>query len=300
MKSLRVKVLFGVIVVLLSGCSTTAESVFTSDEGLRQAQLALERNDPEASVQLAERAVALDDSLATLVKAIEILTAAGHPKAGEYQGLYTYRTVFGDFFVIPSDMPIELEGVLTFPKSEEWNLVSEKRCSLEPLQVNLSHGKAEFSSDGSDPVDASTLTVQEGGLFAFKKTLGLGAGIRCAEVKDFSAKMAGRIYSVEMTADYIGNDETECFHTGVLPVKVRVNGELETVWQRDFCSFPRFGLADGPARIVWAGDIDGDSRLDILLQLPVHPMAASFTLLVSGQPEKDYHFSYSRPGNPGC
>ncbi len=79
-----------------------------------------------------------------------------------------------------------------------------------------------------------------------------------------------------------------------------VNGKLESKWERDICSLEKLTGVDIPGEysISWAGGIDGDVALDILIRLP----SGGYTLLLSGSknaeaitPLKSYR--YVPPGD---
>jgi hypothetical protein len=92
----------------------------------------------------------------------------------------------------------------------------------------------------------------------------------------------------------------QCLKTGLLPITTYVGGQIETTWKINHCDIPPNGLTDTVSKLQWAGDLDGDGKLDLLVHLPDHPSAGSFLLLLSKSTTAGTVFQYSLPENPGC
>ncbi|NQW44777.1 MAG: hypothetical protein HQ462_05155 [Deltaproteobacteria bacterium] len=191
--------------------------------------------------------------------------------------------------------------MLKFTRSAEWIGVDPQTCMQVPVQLKINQGKAEFGgADGSEPAEASVIKAEKGLGFALKKERGIAESIQCATVEGYSAKLKGKTYQIILTANYIGDDDADCKTKGLLPVTVQLGKKIESTWKENFCNLPRHGLASGDMRVNWAGDLDGDGKLDLLLRLPSHPMAATYLLPLSTHTNDHRIFSFSRPGNPGC
>ena len=89
-----------------------------------------------------------------------------------------------DFFATPGDMPLEIEGKVQLSLSSEWIGVDPTKCALVEPKVKITYGKAEFTSDASEPSDASRIELLPAGtLFALKKSLGVASSISSLRCK---------------------------------------------------------------------------------------------------------------------
>ena len=90
-------------------------------------------------------------------------------------------------------------------------------------------------------------------------------------------------------------DGDKCIRKGHLPIKVLRNGRVETVWGRQICAIAPLDIPD-EFGIRWAGDVDGDAKLDLLITLPQQPLM----LLLSSKPPARSLFSPRFPNKPSC
>lgn len=288
-------------VLFLISFTTDASETPNTRQLFDKAHAALKKKDLKEATLWVDRALKVEQTEKTVDEAERILRAVNDPRADELAMKLREIQVFQDFFVVPDDTRFEIEGKVRFSSASDWIGVNEKSCALVKPEVSISIGKAEFSSDSAEPAEASTIKFTSAGTrFALKKSLGVAASIKCAKLSASTAKLNGKSYRIGLPGNYIGDEDTDCKRKGPLPVTVSVDSKTESTWLRDFCSIPRHGLASGEASAIWAGDLDGDEKLDLILRLPDHPMAASYLLLLSKEKEKNILFSFSRPGNPGC
>jgi hypothetical protein len=108
-------------------------------------------------------------------------------------------------------------------------------------------------------------------------------------------------YAIEgLSGDAVDDAERLACRPGRVFVIELQHSQTALRWKRALCDEPTNGMAEGGAKPVWIGDVDGDGLPDVLLDLPSHPQAGTHMLLLSSDPERKIAFVYDRPGNPGC
>ena len=105
-------------------------------------------------------------------------------------------------------------------------------------------------------------------------------------------KYRGVAYKVRFPDAYVS--ESEC-KSGELPIEVFKVEKLESTWIRNICRFEALDIP-GDFSITWAGDLDGDKKLDMLVQLPQGP----FVLLLSSMPNVRSQHAWKFPNKPAC
>ncbi len=283
------------------------------EEAVKRAESALKSQSKNEAVTWAEKAVYFNPQKKTyelLQKAYEL---AGSPKAGEIKKLFATLpessipySLYVDRMAGRVEEGFPKEGVIAGDyapySTQEWLGFSKDKCHLIPIQIKEKKETAtDLNSTEQMKEEGSVLTTLPKGLgFALNKKLGLVAGnVKCATVTPHSLDFTfnDKKYRVEIPS-YRG--ETDCLRPGLQRINLYAGEKLESAWLRDLCSIEAHGLTSGVSELVWAGDLDGDTKVDLLIALPDHPMAGSFMLLQSVKSAQHAVYQYSLIGNPGC
>lgn len=91
------------------------------------------------------------------------------------------------------------------------------------------------------------------------------------------------------------DDNAACVKKGSLPIRVFAKNKLQTTWSRNICGEEALDIPQ-EFDITWAGDLDADGKLDLLITLPQGP----YMLLLSSRPDDNIRFAKKFPNKPAC
>jgi hypothetical protein len=221
--------------------------------------------------------------------------------------------------LVPSDMTEPFLGDYSYLRTRDWyGVYCEKNyCDVKLTKVEVNTVKAT-NCEGK-PVRASRLTYHPARpLFLIDRKLSevtrlarVDRGNHPTGTNDLNlygsitsdpnsgAKIwpiqspTGVKYKVIFPQPYDSN--SECVKKGNLPIRVFAQDKLETTWQRNICGFEALDIPQD-FDIIWAGDLDSDDKLDMLVYLPQGP----YILLLSSKPDIRSQFSQKFPNKPSC
>ena len=218
--------------------------------------------------------------------------------------------------IVPLQMTEPLLGDYSRVRSRKWfGLYCEgNKCAIKPTRVAVTIVRAR-NCDGK-AVTASRVNYRpRRPLFVIDANMGRRDSIVRLDRNDTTAELnldapvatdamsggkvwsltaGGRTYKASFPEAY-SSDGTTCPNKGRLPITVTSAGVTETTWRRDICSLTALDIPD-EFNIAWAGDLDSDGKLDMLISTP----QGVFMLLVSSTPAARFQFSPRFPNKPAC
>lgn len=303
------RAIFSLVLVVFCGCSMFKTSPKFADEALLEAHALLKENTKEslkAAAELAVRASELEHSNPrVLEQCLSILYAVEDSRAETMAGRLNEITVLGNFFAMPTGEyapPLEVAGSMTFSNPNDWLGVKfdKNHCQIITPKIALVKDTSG-GSDGQELIDVTRVELfPKETLFVFKKNFSLTKTLECAELRDEMALLKDKRYVIELPKDYLTGDGVDCLPERVTPIKVFDGDKMESTWVVNACELDRHGLNDGVVSTAWAGFLDEDQKLDLMVKMPSHPMGATYLLLLSSDTSTKRVFSYSHPNNPGC
>lgn len=267
----------------------------TEDEWLSRARNAIKNKNKEEAIQSAEIAAHINSRVGVLEVLVEAYKLSDQKdKIHEIQAMIPKQNESPVLFVPATTKGVEKDQS-EFAKQEWMGL--QRSCHWLPVKLSEKKVKSMPYSETKE-VDGSVLTPNLPELvFAVNKKLGLTAPIKCGVVSGTKIEFAGKQY--EFHVPHYRSDN-HCLKAGLIDIDILRDGKVENSWKKNLCAIEPSGLAGGASELLWAGDLDGDNKLDVLLKLPDHPAAGSYLLLLSSRPGTHLLYQYSEVGNPGC